>query len=117
MLEEDQPYDFCIMVLTDYTQVENYINNNPKSEFDIILLDRDCKLGGSFHILDIEKLGPEKVIAISSVPEYNTQAQQRGVKRVILKDYTNLDDFSQKVSNETEDILFEERSNNLRNLL
>lgn len=101
-LEEDQPFAFSIMILTDYTQVENYINDNPKAEFDIILLDRDCKLGGSFHILDIEKLGTKKVIAISSIPKYNEEAKKRGVKRIIWKDFQNLDQFADNVISEIE---------------
>ena len=70
-LEEDQPFYFSLVILTDYIQVEDYINDNPKAKFDIILLDRDCKLAGSFHVLNLEKFGADKVIAISSVPEYN----------------------------------------------
>lgn len=96
-LEEDQPFYFSLVVLTDYTQVEDYINDNPKAKFDIILLDRDCKKGGSFHILNLEKFGVDKVISISSVPEYNTQVQQRGVTKVILKDYQYLDKFAEDV--------------------
>ena len=65
VVEEDQPYEFSMVILTNYLQVEAYINNNPSAVFDMILLDRDCKLGGSFHVLDIERLGPQKVIAIS----------------------------------------------------
>lgn len=104
-LEQDQSYDFCIIILSDYTQVENYINDNPKAEFDIILLDRDCKLGGSFHVLNIERFGPEKVIATSTVPEYNEDARKKGVKRVVLKDYQHLDEFADKVVSEIEKIV------------
>lgn len=101
-LEDDQPFDFCIITLSDYTQVQDYVNNNPKAEFDIVLLDRDCKLGGSFHIFDIERFGAEKVIAISSVPEFNEQAKKRGVKRTVLKDYQYLDKFADDVVAEIE---------------
>ena len=83
-LEQDQPYDFSVIVLTTYKQVEDYVNTNPKAQFDIILLDRDCKLNNSFHILDIKRFGADKVISISSVSEYNKQAKQKGVKRIIL---------------------------------
>ncbi len=116
ILEQDYPYDFCTMVMSDYTQVEDYINTNPKAEFDIILLDRDCKLGGSFHVLDIERFGAEKVIAISTVPEYNEQARQRGVKRVVLKDYQHLDEFADKVVNEIEDMIEGKRIKGLTNI-
>src|SRR3989344_6492279 len=86
-LEEREPYSFHHVILADYTQVEDYINNNPKAEFDIILLDRDCKLGGSFHTLDIERFGADKVISMSSVPEAHADAKKRGVKRSVLKDF------------------------------
>ena len=79
-----------------------HYNTNPKAQFDIILLDRDCKLNNSFHILDIERFGADKVISISSVPEYNKQAQQKGIKRVILKDLKDIDEFTRKVVNEVE---------------
>lgn len=93
-LEDDQPYQFSMVILTNYLQVEEYINNNPKASFDMILLDRDCKLGGSFHTADLERLGPEKVIAISSVPKYNEEAKKRGALNVVEKDYRNLDAFA-----------------------
>ena len=101
-LEQDQPYDFSVIVLTTHKQVEDYVNTNPKAQFDIILLDRDCKLNNSFHILDIERFGADKVISISSVPEYNKQAKQKGVKRVILKDLKDIDEFAEKVVKEIE---------------
>ena len=99
-LEQDQPYDLSVIVLTTYQQVENYVNSNPKAEFDIILLDGDCKLNQSFHILDLERFGADKVIAISSVPKYNESAKKRGVKKVIEKDLANIDEFAKKVVDE-----------------
>jgi len=104
-LENDQPYDFSVIVLTNYLQVEEYANNNPKAHFDIILLDRDCKLNNSFHVLDIERFGADKVIAISSVPEYNEELKQRGVKKIILKDLRHIDKFAEKVVKEIEKII------------
>lgn len=102
VLEHDQPYDFCLVILTDYTQVQDYINNNPTADFDIILLDRDCKLAGSFHVLDLERLGADKVISISSVPKYNLEAKNRGVKKVIVKDFKEIDKFADAVVREIE---------------
>ncbi|MCX6793553.1 MAG: hypothetical protein NTY06_00420, partial [Candidatus Gottesmanbacteria bacterium] len=102
LLEQDQPYDFALMVLTIGQQVEEYVNNNPKAQPDIIILDRDCKLNESFHILDIERFGAKKVISISSVPEYNKEAKRRGVQRVVLKDFKALDAFVDKVVKEVE---------------
>ncbi len=105
VLEDEQLYEFSTVILTTYLQVEEYINSNLKADFDMILLDRDCKLGGSFHVLDLERLGPEKVIAISSVPDYNEQARNRGVKRVVLKDYKQLDEFADAVAKEISEFM------------
>ena len=99
-LENDQPYDLSVILLTNYEQVENYVNENPKAKFDIILLDRDCKLNRSFHVFDIERFGAENVIAISSIPEYNEEVRLKGVKRVILKDMQQLDVFAKEVVRE-----------------
>jgi hypothetical protein len=97
VLEDEQPFSFTLTILTDYTQVEKYINSDPDPKFDIILLDRDCKLCRSFHVLDIERFGVDKVIAISSVPDFNIQLQKRGVTKVVEKDYANLKSFAEGV--------------------
>lgn len=85
-------YDFLPIVLSTHEQVEDLINNS-KLNFDIILLDRDCGLGGSFHILNIEKFGAEKVIGISTIPEYNNQLVERGVSMIVHKNHDDLEQF------------------------
>jgi len=80
---------------------------NPKADFDIILLDFDDKLGRSFHALEIERFGPEKIIGISSVPKWNEEARKRGVKRIILKDYAKMDEFADQVVKEIADMIRE----------
>ncbi len=107
LLEQDQPYELSTIVLTNFQQVEDYINSNPKASFDIALLDRDCKLGRSFHNLDIERFGAEKIISVSSVPEYNEDTRKRGVQRVVFKDYQYLDDFVAKVVKEVAEMIRE----------
>ena len=87
---------FIPMVFAEYTYVEKYVNNSDL-KFDLILLDRDCALGGSFHVLDIERFGPEKIISISSCPPYNMDAKKRGVTKIIEKDYTNLKQFEDEL--------------------
>lgn len=104
-LEDREPYSFHHVILADQSQVEDFVNNNPKAEFDIILLDRDCKIGGSFHVLDIERFGADKVVSMSSVPKANVEAMNRGVKRVVLKDFQRLDEFADKVVSEVEDMV------------
>lgn len=104
-LEGDQPNELSVIVLTNGQQVQDYINSNPKASFNIALIDYDDKLGRTFHILKIEKFGAEKIISISSVPKWNEEAQKRGVRKVILKDYSRLDEFADKVVKEIEIML------------
>ena len=105
VLEYDQPFDFALMILTTHKQVEDYINNNPKAIFDIIIIDRDCKLGGSFHILDIDRFNKNNIISISTVEEFNNDLKKKGVKRIVLKDLVDLDTFSENVAKEVEQII------------
>lgn len=104
-LEDETASVISVVILSEYTQVEKYVNNDEKPDFDIVLLDRDCKAGGSFHTLEIEKFGPDKMISISSMPDYNKQAQDRGIKRIVWKDYQNLEDFSEKVIAQVKELL------------
>lgn len=97
VLEGDQSNELSVIVLTNGQQVQDYINSNPKAKFDIALLDFDDKLGRSFHTLEIERFGADKIISISSVPKWNEEARKRGIKRVILKDYAKMDEFADKV--------------------
>ncbi|KKU29492.1 MAG: hypothetical protein UX41_C0018G0024 [Candidatus Collierbacteria bacterium GW2011_GWE1_46_18] len=85
--------DYAPIVLSTSEQVEKLINPNDMV-FDLILLDRNCSLGRSFHILDIAKFGPDKVIGMSSVPQYNDDLLERGVTKITTKDYDNLNQFT-----------------------
>lgn len=96
LLEEQISSDIAVTVLTEYIQVEEYVNKTDQY-FDLVLLDRDCKACGSFHVLDFHKFGVDKIISISSMPEWNKDAEARGVKNIVLKDYANLDQFADKV--------------------
>ena len=82
--------DIAVTVLSEYTQVEEYANNT-EQEFDLVLLDRDCRACGSFHILDLKKFNPYKVIAISTYPEYNDAAKDLGVEVSLRKDYEKIE--------------------------
>ncbi|MFH1971356.1 MAG: hypothetical protein ABIJ05_03180 [Patescibacteria group bacterium] len=99
-IEEEKKVALGVTVISDYFQTEEFINKNPQIKFDILLLDRDCFLGGSFHTVDLKNFNKDKVISISSVPEYNLKAQEMGIKRIVLKDYFDLDSFSEKVKKE-----------------
>jgi hypothetical protein len=92
-----QGVDLSVMVMSEYTQVEKYLESVSSEDFDLMLLDRDCKAGGSFHVFDIEAFGASRVISISSVPEYNRQAEERGVAVSLHKDYSKIDVFGSKL--------------------
>lgn len=97
LYEKEKAAEIAVTILSEFTQVEQYINTLNTDFFDVILLDRDCKAAGSFHALNIEAFGPEKIISISSIPEYNSDAQRRGVTRVVFKDFAQLDAFADEV--------------------
>ena len=99
-IELERAITFCLTSLCSYWEVEKYINKGKKGDYDILLLDRDDSLGDSFHNVDLSLFDKDKVISISSVPQYNSEAIAMGVKRVVFKDYSNLPDFAEKVKQE-----------------
>lgn len=105
LYEEKKNIEIAVTILSEYTQVENYLNKINHDYFDVILLDRDCKAAGSFHALDIEGFGPEKIISISSIPEYNEEAKKRGIKRVVFKDFNQLGAFADSVMDQVKELI------------
>ena len=97
LLNLPEKTDLFITILSEYKQVEEYINKNNSIQYGIVLLDRDCKAGGSFHILDIKKIGIDKIIGISSVLEYNKELRELGINKIVDKNYSHLDDFANNV--------------------
>lgn len=102
LLAANSKVELGITVLSEYTQVEEWLNKKVKNEFDLILLDRDDKIGGSFHCLDFRIYPPEKIIGISSIPPYNEKLEQKGVTRIVYKDFENLEKFVKDVIKEVE---------------
>lgn len=105
--ESKHQWEFAVTVLAKYTQVEEYVNKMEKDHWDILLLDRDCKACGSFHVLDFEKFGVSKIVSISSTPRWNEQAKQKGVERIVLKRYNDLEPFAQKVKQHIQEMIKE----------
>lgn len=97
--------DIAVTILSEYWQVEEHINSSTTEKFDVILLDRDCKAGGSFHALDLNKYKDSEIIGISSIPEYNDQLKKLGIIRIVWKNHQNLDDFAIKVIGLVEEII------------
>jgi len=102
-LEKSLDAEISIMVVSEFNQAESL--NESDLRFDVILLDRDCKVAGSFHDLDLEKFGIESIISISSMPQWNSDAQSRGVNRIVHKDYENLEHFGDQVISEVKRVL------------
>lgn len=97
VLEKELKIDIATTVMGTYLEVEEYLNRNSKIEYQVVLLDRDDKLGGSFHALDLNKYPVDRIIGISSTPPYNEQLREKGVNRIVHKDYQNLDKFIKEV--------------------
>ena len=106
-IEEEEKLIFGTTVIPDYIQVEELINKNPQVKFDILLLDRDCFLGGSFHNVNLKNFDIDKVISISSVPAYNDHAKAMGVIRMASKDYADLNTFADNLEKELKQIIGE----------
>jgi len=96
-LEDNLQTNIAVTVFSEYWQVEEHLNQGTKEKFDFVLLDRDCKLGGSFHVLDLKKFPASTIIGISSNPEYNKELLAKGVKITVNKDYQHLDNFAEEV--------------------
>jgi len=109
VIEDENKVSFCVTVIPDYIQVEELINKNPQVKFDVLLLDRDCFLGGPFHNVDLKNFDIGKVISISSVPQYNEDAKKIGVRRVVVKEYQNLENFAIRLKMEISNLLTIER--------
>ena len=104
-IEDEKEVLFGVTILSDHIQTEEFINKNPQVKFDLLLLDRDCFLGGSFHTVNLDHFNKDKVISISSVPEYNKQAKEKGIKRTVWKDYKNLGEFTTKLKKQIVELI------------
>ena len=93
-IEDEKDVYFGFTVLSTHREVENYINKNKAEDYDILLLDRDDYAGGSYHVIDLSLFNIDNAVTISSVPEYNKHAEEKGIKRVVYKDYRKLKSFS-----------------------
>ena len=96
-LEDEIIQPISVTLYSEYQQIERHLNNGADRDFDFVLLDRDCKSGGSFHVINLELFSKAVVIGISSVPQYNRDLLARGVNIVVDKDYKRLDEFADKV--------------------
>lgn len=100
-----QGHDLTVVVYPSSMYVEGDVNAHAPEDFDVIILDRDDKQGSSFHVFDVEKFGPQKVIGISTIPEWNELLKKRGVERIVRKDFLDLDAWAKEVVRHVIDIV------------
>jgi hypothetical protein len=104
-ISNDTGVDLRTSIYTTSREVEEEVNRFPAGYYDAIILDRNAADGGSFHVLDIERFGAEKIISISSLPHLNLKAAERGVNRLVDKNHRDLAGFTAAVVVELRDIL------------
>lgn len=92
------PYDIDVTLLSTSDAVRELVNAHPERSYDVVLLDRDCKMNDSFHVLDDAHFTPEKIISISSTPMWNHAARERGAVHVIPKSFAGLEEFARDVA-------------------
>lgn len=97
-------YAFAPVIVSTQEHVEKLINPS-NQKYDLVLLDHNDPLSGSFHELNMAKHDPSKIIAISSVKSHNHSLLSLGVHRIVTKDYKYLPSFSVSLSQEIASIL------------
>ena len=55
--------------------------------------------------LDFEKFNANKIISISTVPEWNNKAVEKGVKKVCWKGHDNIEDWGERIAEMIENML------------
>lgn len=99
--------ELSALVLQECVFVEEFVNQRDWTGEEIVFLDREADKGqaGSFHDLDFEKFDKDRIISISSVPDFNEDARKQGIHRVVQKDFTKMDEFEEKIEEELRGIL------------
>jgi len=103
------PFDLDLTLLSTGQSVEQLINAHPERQFDVILLDRDCKMNASFHVLDFDQFSPDNIISISSTPMWNQQADNIGIAHCVPKSFNDLAGFAERAAEKVFEILSEKR--------
>ena len=99
------PYDLDVTHLSTSEAVEELVNGHPERSYDIVLMDRDCKMNSSFHVLDLSRAHPGRVVSISSTPMWNQEAASNGILHVVPKSFNDLDGFSERAARKVLELL------------
>jgi hypothetical protein len=104
------PFDLDLTLLSTSDAVVQLINAHPERQFDVILLDRDCKMNASFHILNLKHFDPERIISISSTPMWNHEAKKNGIIERVPKSFNALDEFVDEAAQKVFEMLLSQQS-------
>lgn len=99
------PYDLDVTLLSTSDAVVQLVNAHPERQFDAILLDRDCKMNASFHILDLQHFNPKNIISISSTPMWNHEAIANGIVHSVPKSFSDLSGFAKQAADKVHELL------------
>ena len=110
------PFDIDLTLLSTSDAVEQLVNAHPERKFDVILMDRDCKMNASFHVLDFQQFNPENIISISSTPMWNHEAKNNGIVLCVPKSFNDLAGFADRAARQTLEILLERKRSILAEL-
>ncbi len=105
------PYDFDLTLLSTSDAVKQLINAHPERQFDVILLDRDCKMNASFHVLDLKHFDANNIISISSTPMWNHEARSNGILHCVPKSFSDLTGFADRAAKKVLELLQKKRQN------
>lgn len=99
------PYDLDVTLLSTSDAVLQLVNAHPERQFDAILLDRDCKMNASFHILDLQHFNLKNIISISSTPMWNHEAIAKGIEHAVPKSFGDLSGFAKQAADKVHELL------------
>ena len=99
------PYDLDVTHLSTSDAVVELVNDHPGRRYDIVLIDRDCKMNSSFHVLDISRTIPQNIISISSTPMWNQEASKNGITHIVPKSFSDLDGFAERAARKVLELL------------
>lgn len=97
--------DMTVVVYPTSQFIETEVNDKNSQDYDVIILDRDDKQGTSYHVLDIDKFGPQKVIAVSTLSQWNNLLKKRGVNRIVRKNFLDLENWAREVVRHASEII------------
>lgn len=103
-LEQELGKIMAVVVSTG-KEAEELVDSGKIGKFDVILLDCISADAITFHQAVLNKVDPQKTIAISNTPAYNNLAREKGVLRVVQKNYFDLNGFKGIIIKEIKNIL------------